>query len=504
MQHYQQLTDYTTKLRLLESISALLEWDQETYMPQGGSHIRAKQLELIASMCHAQKTDPHYAQLLSVFIDLETGELLCDHLSQRQEVTLKLLYRDYRKQILLPNAFVKEFAKLSSEAQQVWAEARRSNQFSLFAPYLEKIVAMSRQKTEYLGFEDHPYDALLDHYEPDMTCQQLDVLFHPLGKRLRALLDKIQMCEPVDTSILHGKFPPEAQLAFGKTLLEKVGYNFDYGRLDLSTHPFSMSLHPTDSRITSRIHKTSLLDCLSAILHEAGHALYEMGLPQDDYGTPICEAISLGIHESQSRFWETYLGQHAHFWTYFYPLLQQTFSSELKRVSVDQFYQAMHAVTPSCIRIEADEVTYSLHILVRYELEKALLAQDLEVRDVPSAWNELMQRFLGITPASDQEGCLQDIHWAMGGLGYFPTYALGNLYAAQFFHTFEEKHPRWGERLQKEQNLHFVASWLRSEIHEHGHLYSASELVTHVCGMPLSIEPYLRYLTEKYRAIYKF
>ncbi|MBS0623976.1 MAG: carboxypeptidase M32 [Verrucomicrobia bacterium] len=495
---YQTLVEHTKKLRLLEAVSALLEWDQETYMPKGASHARAEQLELLASICHEQKTHSSYANLLASFIDLETGQLCCSHLSQQQIVSLKLLQRDYKKQAALPNKFVKQFAKLCSQSHGIWAEARQNNNFSLFAPYLEKIIEMSRQKADYIGFKDHPYDALLDHYEPDMTCAQLDPLFQALGQQLHSFVQQIQKQPRADTSILHGTFAEQQQLDFGKLILEKVGYSFDFGRLDLSTHPFSTSFHPTDSRITSRIHKTSVLDCLSAILHEAGHGLYEMGLPQDFYGTPICEAISLGIHESQSRFWETFIGQSQQFWQYFYPLLAQTFPAQLGHVSLDQFYRAMNAVHPSVIRIEADEVTYCLHILVRYEIEKALIKKELSVKDIPDMWNMLMKRFLGVEPASDQEGCLQDIHWSMGGFGYFPTYALGNLYAAQIFATFETLHPDWGQRLAKEQSLNFVTTWLRCEIHEHGHLYSAEELIKRVTGQALSPEPYLRYLKNKY------
>jgi carboxypeptidase Taq len=501
-QEYAALFSQSKKIRLLDSISYLLEWDQETYMPPKGHTVRAEQLELMASLSHQERTGKKFAQALSKLIDLKTGKVLASGLSLSQKAALREWRRDFIKAIALPNSFVKAFARLTSESLIIWAEARKQNQFSHFAPYLERIVEMSRQKAEYLGYQNHPYDALLDNFEPMVTTAEIEALFKKLKEAVRTLLDKILACKQVNDRFLHGKFLAEKQLKFGRELLKAMGYELDKGRLDLSNHPFSMSIHPSDSRVTTRIHRTSLFDSLSAVLHEGGHSLYEMGLMPEYYGSPLCEAVSLGIHESQSRLWETRIGQSKPFWKHFFPLLQKEFK-KLEKVTLDQFYKAINRVFPSFIRVESDEVTYSLHVILRFELEKPLIEGSLKVADIPDAWNHLMKTYLGITPLTDREGCLQDIHWAMGGFGYFPTYTLGNLYAAHFFEAFAQEFPDWEKRVAKGELL-FLREWLREKIHQHGRTYGARELIKRICGKSLSVDPYLSYLTKKYKNIYHF
>jgi carboxypeptidase Taq len=280
-----------------------------------------------------------------------------------------------------------------------------------------------------------------------------------------------------------------------------MGFDFNQGRLDQSSHPFSSSPHPTDNRITTRFHATSLLSCISVILHEGGHALYEKGLPVEQYGTPLGSAISLGMHESQSRWWETRIGQNKSFWTHYLPKLQKYFPNDLKNVKLDPFYRAINKVEPSLIRVEADEVTYPLHVILRFEMEKALIEGSLKVRDIPEAWNSKMQELIGVTPATNSEGCLQDIHWAMGGFGYFPTYTLGNLYAAHLFEAFAKAHPDWEKQIAS-GNLMFITNWLHENIHQHGRRYTSQELLKKVTGKAFTADAYIKYLNSKYKDIY--
>jgi len=471
-------------------------------MPPKGNLVRADQIEVMASLSHSERTSKKFEQALAKLIDLDSGKIKAEGLSVLQKAALREWRRDFVKAIALPNAFVKSFARLTSEALTVWAQARKQNRFSDFAPYLEKIVEMNQQKTELLGYQHHPYDALLDNYEPNTTTAQIETLFKKLKKEITTLLHKILEHKQVDDRCLHGKFSTEKQLKFGRDLLNAMGYDLEKGRLDLSNHPFSMALHPSDSRVTTRIHRTSIFDSLSAVLHEGGHSLYEMGLMPEYYGSPLCEAVSLGIHESQSRLWETRIGQSKAFWKHFLPLLKKEFKT-LEKVSLEQFYRAINKVSPTFIRVEADEVTYSLHVILRFELEKRLIEGSLKVSEIPEAWNQRMQESLGITPENDREGCLQDIHWSMGSFGYFPTYTLGNLYAAHFFEAFEKAFPTWRERVAK-GDLLFIKEWLQENIHRHGRLYGSHELVKRIDGKKLSERSYIDYLTTKYGEIYHF
>lgn len=494
---------HSKKIRLLESISGLLEWDQETHMPPGGAQVRAEQIELIASLIHQERTSRTFASSLSKLIDLKSGKTTASGLNPQQRAALREWRRDYTKAIALPNDFVKQFAHLAAEGVTVWTKARKENCFKTFSPYLEKIVSLSRKKADYLGYDDHPYDALLDCFEPDMNCKLISPIFQKLQQGITALVKKIIPCKQVDDSFLHGKFSVQKQLDFSKKILQTMGYDLQKGRLDLSTHPFSVSMHPFDSRITSRIHPTSIFDCISSVMHEAGHGLYEMGLLADYYGSPLCEAVSTAIHESQSRFWETRIGQTKPFWHHFLPLLKKEFKGKFDSVTLEQFYHAINKVEPSFIRVESDEVTYSLHVILRYELEKQLIEGSLKVKEVPEAWNDKMEKYLGVRPSDDRQGCLQDIHWSMGSFGYFPTYALGNLYAAHLFEVFEKAHPDWQKKVEKGELL-FIKEWLGEMVHKHGRAYPAAELLKRLDGGELSPKPYLNYLTQKYQKIYHF
>ncbi len=499
--HYQQLQTIGTKIKTLTGISHLLDWDQETYMPAGAVENRSMQMKTLAGVIHEAKTGRKFAHALSNLIDIEKKTILAKGLSDKQKAALREWRHDYVKAKALPKGFVEEFAKTSSQAISAWRDAKNKNSFAHFSPYLDKIVAMARKKADLLKFKEHPYDALLDEYEPGALTSKIGQLFLNLKTFSQKLLKKIQKAKEIDDRFLFGKFSEDKQLSFSHLLLQQLGYDLRHGRLDLSTHPFSSSSHPTDSRITTRVNPSSLMDCLFAVLHEAGHALYEMGLPVEHYGSPLGDSISLGMHESQSRFWETRIGQSKGYWKHNLPLLKQHFPAQFDGISLEKFYQAINKVEPNLIRIASDEVTYSLHIILRFELEKALIEGSLNVRDIPEAWNARVQELLGITPKDDATGCLQDIHWSMGGFGYFPTYTLGNLYAASFFETFSQDHPDWEEQIAS-GNFLFIKEWLKENIHKFGRHYSAQELLKNITGKQFTEGPFIAYLSGKYGELY--
>lgn len=501
--NYDKLLQLSKHARILVGISHLLDWDQETYMPRGGAANRAVQLETLAGLIHQQKSGAKFKSALEKLIDIPKGTILDNNLSGEKKAALREWRREYIQENALPKKFVKDFAKLSSESVLAWRDAKAKNSFSEFAPYLKKIVVMSRKKADYLGYQAHPYDALLDHYEPGMTTAKVTDIFSTLRTSIVDLLKNISHAKQVDDSFLHGNFSHDKQLEFAHVILNDMGYGPEHGRLDISSHPFSSASHPSDSRITTRFHPTSLISCVSVILHEAGHALYEMGLPSHHYGSPLGDAISLGIHESQSRWWETRIGQSKPFWRHYLPLMKETFKGKLDHIDLETFYKGVNKVEPSFIRVEADEVTYPLHVILRFELECALIDGSLQVKDIPEAWNAKMKELLGITPKTNAEGCLQDIHWAMGGIGYFPTYTLGNIYASQLFESFIKRHPDWEKRVGS-GDLHFITEWLGEAVHKHGKLYTSQEILKQATGKEPTPEPYIHYLQNKYQEIYKF
>ena len=500
-EHFKNLHELSRHTRILEGISSHLDWDQETYLPPGAAGIRSEQLKAMAGIIHKEKTGKKFANALSKLIDLQSGKILAKELTKPQQASLREWRRDYLHNTALPASFVEEFAKTTSQSITVWRKAKTDNAFQYFAPYLDRLITLCRKKADLIGYKEHPYDALLDHYEPDMTTKHISKLFSHLLTNLKPLIKKVAAAKQIDDQFLMGDWDKEKQIAFSHRLLEAMGYDFNKGRLDFSSHPFSSSSHPTDSRITTRIHPKSLMSNIGVILHEGGHALYEMGLPQDLYGTPLGEARSLGVHESQSRWWETRIGQSMPFWQYFLPLLKETFKGQLDSVHLEEFYKAINKVEPSFIRVEADELTYPLHVILRFELEKALIEGSLTIREIPEAWNAKMQEYLGIIPTTDREGCLQDIHWSMGGFGYFPTYTLGNLYAAHLFNAFAADHKDWEQRVASGE-LGFIKFWLHEKIFQHGREYSSHELLEKATGKPFNADAYTDYLVKKYTKIY--
>ncbi|WP_420421042.1 carboxypeptidase M32 [Simkania sp.] len=495
---YDRLHKIGKEIRLLVSFGYFLEWDQETFMPKGAIEFRSEQIELISSITHREKTSERFKEALEALIDLDTGKPHDDDLDEEQKANLREWHREYLHETKLPNDFVKAFAKTSSKATNAWAQAKNNDTFETFAPHLHELIELCRKKADYIGYEDHPYDAFLSIYEPGVTTQTLKDLFGALKPFLSDLLKAVSQKQTVDDRFLHGSFSQESQLEFDKYLLEVMHLDPKHSRLDLSEHPFCLGLHPHDVRLTTHTVCSNFMHSISAVMHEGGHAIYELQLPVQQYGAPLGEFASYGMHESQSRWWETIIGLSRPFWEFAYPKLQSTFPTSLEKVNLETFYQAINRCRPSCIRIFADEISYILHIILRFEIELAFLEGKLEVADLPQAWNDKMQESLGITPQDDKEGCLQDIHWSAGLFGYFPTYALGNLYAAQLYQIFTQTFPDHQDRM-RQGNFTFIKDFLKEKIHRFGKQYPPLELLERATGSPLSPEPYMNYLKNKFQ-----
>ncbi len=403
----------------------------------------------------------------------------------------------------MPDDFVREKAILLTKAHSAWSEAREKSDFKTFLPFLTKIVDLTRKEAELIGYKDSPYDALLDQYEPGMKTAEAAKILHELRDFLIPFLKRIKNSRvKVNSKNTLGDFPIEQQIAFNKSVSEKIGFDFEKGRMDTSAHPFTTTFHSNDVRITTRYKKNDVMYSIGSTVHETGHGLYEQGLLEEHYGTPLGEAISLGIHESQSRLWERIIGGSLPFWKYFYPMLQKQFPKPFKQIPLSEFYAYVNKVQPSYIRTEADEVTYNLHIIIRFEIEKELIEGTIQPKNLPAVWREKMKQYLGITVLFDALGVLQDVHWSAGLFGYFPTYTFWNLYSAQFFHAMKKDIPDVEKFFQK-GDFSKALAWLRANIHQHGKLHTADELVKKVTGEPLTSSYFTRYLEEKYKDIYK-
>jgi carboxypeptidase Taq len=500
-ENYHKLAWLSKKAALLQTISYLLEWDQETYMPKEAIELKSEQLELLSSLYHKEKTGKPFREALEKLIDLKTGQCIAEDLSEKQKAALKRWRRDFLIEEKLPTEFVEEFTKTTSTSMHAWQDAKKKNSFASFAPYLEKIVDLTRKKADFLGYEAHPYDALLDLFEPETATNTVSTFFERLKIPLIALLKKIETKPDPEKAFLSLEYPHDKQLAFGKQLLSCMGFDTGFSRLDESSHPMCIPLHPSDVRMTTRIQPTDMISNIFSCVHEGGHGLYHHQLPKEHFGTPLGEAVSLGVDESQSRTWETLIGRSLPFWEYVFPKLQQTYPVQLGNVQLDTFYRAINLVEPSLIRVESDEITYNLHVLIRFEIEKEFLEGKLQVKELPEVWNEKMRTYLGISPKADSEGCLQDIHWSIGMIGYFPTYTLGNLYAAQYFETFAKEHPNWREKISNGE-FGLLREWQKKHIHQYGRQYQPEELCEKITGKPLSEKPFLQYLENKYTTLY--
>lgn len=491
------LKDKLLELQHLGSMGALLGWDQQVNVPPNGHEARAQLMAYISGLHHRNFTSSEFgAVLMKAKSVMDRNELDGDEVCIVRETL-----REFEKATKLPHEFVDELTLTCARAHEFWVTARKNSDFKLFAPHLKRIVGLKRQEAELVGFKDSPYDALLDDFEPGLTSSEAAKMLLEVKNFLVPLVAKIvNSGVTINRAFLKGPWPIEKQKQFAKMVVSRLGFDFGAGHMGTSPHPFCQNLHPSDVRITIRYRETDFVEqCLMSAIHESGHGMYEQGLPPEYFGTPRGEAVSLGIHESQSRLWENIVGRSRPFWEYFYPELKAYFSDVLLGVSLEDFYRAINYVTPSLIRVDADEVTYNLHVIFRFEIEKDLIEGRLEVDDLPRAWNQKVADYLGLEVDDDAHGVLQDVHWSEGLFGYFLTYTPGNLYAAQFFQAAVRDLP---EKLDPEEFFRYLLGWLRINIHSKGQLYSAAELVKRVTGKELTIRYFQEYLQNKYSEIY--
>lgn len=481
----------------LNSAAAVLEWDQETYMPEGATEARAHQIATLRQLAHEYFTADEVGRLLE-----ELAPVVAPMDPAATEAALvRVTQRDYGQARRIPPELVAETARAVTRAKQAWKEARETDTFATFAPHLARVVELNVRKAEALGYEERRYDALLDQYEPGMRTATVEQVFADLREALVPVVHAIAEREPPHDDILRQRFERDTQWDFGMAVLRDVGYDFARGRQDLSAHPFTTTFDVTDVRITTRLDEQFFSSAFFGTLHEAGHALYEQGVDPALARTPLAEGTSLAMHESQSRLWENLVGRSRPFWQHYYPLLQERFANQLGNVSLDTFYRAINKVAPSLIRVEADEVTYNLHIMVRFELELAMVEGHVAMEELPALWNEKMEAYLGRRPTHDAEGVLQDVHWSLGAIGYFPTYALGNLMSAQLFR--QARHDL-GDLDEQLAGGHFAAllGWLRTHVHRYGRALSAEAILRRVTGEGLQADSWLAYIREKYGALY--
>jgi len=493
---YRELTEHKHRTAILLSCRRLLSWDRDTHMPRGGAELRAEQTALLMGLLHRRRTSPELGVLLDRAAPLADGADPDAPIA----ANLREARRDFDRHTRVPAELIEERARTFTLAHEAWVDARARNDFAAFRPWLEKNITLAQRYAEALGYEDRLYDALLDEFEPGETTAHVAASFEPLREALVDLLRRIRDADEVATDVLRGSFPAAAQASFATRVATEVGFDFEHGRLDTTVHPFCVGFAPSDVRITTRWDENCLVDGFFSVLHETGHGLYEQGLPAADFGLPVGTACSYGVHESQSRMWENFVGRSRGFWRHFYPLAQETFP-DLVDVPADAFHRALNAVAPTLIRVDADEVSYNLHIFLRFELEQELLSGDVAVKDLPDAWNERFAASFGARPPDDRQGCLQDVHWSSGLFGYFPTYTLGNVYAAQLFAQAEAELGDLDSAFARGEFVPLLR-WFRERVHTHGRRYRPRRLIEAVTGAPPSHEPLLRHLETRYAAIY--
>ncbi len=477
----------------LSRVGSLLGWDQETMMPLRGAEARARQLATMRVVRHERLCDP------------ALGDLLDAHADDPDPVRVAMvrnLRHERDRAAPLPPEFVRRLALAESRGSTTWRAARAADDFAAFLPALEEVIAVKREEAELVGYEGEPYDALVDAYEPGVTAARLESLLTPLRDGLRELLAEIVDAGPLPAAPFAGRtFPKDAQWSFTMDVLADLGFDLESGRQDVSAHPFSTTIGLNDVRLTTRIDELDPFSGLFATIHECGHGLFEQGFDPAFEDTPVDDAPSYGIHESQSRLWENIVGRRRAFWEHYTPKLYDAFPEAMRGSDVDDVYRHVNKVAPSLVRVEADEVTYNLHIAVRFALELAVMRGELEPAGLPSAWNEAYRDLLGVTPDSDADGVMQDIHWSQGAFGYFPSYSLGNLYSAVLWSAYEAEQPDADRRIAS-GDLLSVLEWMRRNVHLRGHLESAEDTVRRATGHGLEVEPLLDYLRGKYRPLY--
>jgi carboxypeptidase Taq len=481
----------------LGATSALLNWDQLVNMPAGAAEDRGEQIATIEQILHAKSTSDEIGNLLE---DLAQTAKQMDADSDDARL-IKVAKHNYDKATKVSAEFVSEFARVSTVAQSVWEKSRAESDFGIFQPYLEQLIGLRQQYADFFKPWDHVYDPLLDDYEPGMKTADVQTIFNALRPKQVELIKAIAEKQQVEKSFLFLDYPEKAQLDFGVEVISKFGYDWNHGRQDKSVHPFTTGFGLNDVRITTRFNTKFLPTAMFGTMHECGHALYELGIAKKYNRTPLGAGASMAVHESQSRLWENLVGRSRAFWKHFYPRLQELFPSQLGNVTAEMFYKAVNAVEPSLIRVEADEATYNLHIMLRLEMEIALMEGSLKAKDAPEAWNAKFKDYLGIIPPDNAQGVLQDVHWSFGGFGYFPTYALGNLVSAQLWERMEQDIPDVEDQVEN-ANFAVILNWLRENVHIYGAKFEPQELVQKVTGSKITPEPFMRYLDKKFKDIY--
>lgn len=491
---YDQLVAELDRIFYIQSVCRLLEWDEQVNLPSGAAEVRASQSAIMAGLHHQSATNPEIGEWL------EALEQQSDSLTDDQKLVLKEAAKSYRRITRLPAEFVKRRASAQSKSYHAWVKARENSDFETFAPFLQEQIDLTHEEANYLGEGDAVYDYCIDKHDPEMKASTIEKLFADLKTDLIPLVNKI-VDSPVkpDFSILKG-FQVDRQEAFLKTVVRDIGFDFKHGRIDQSIHPFCSGIG-SDIRMTTRFDEDNPIDSLTGAVHEAGHGLYDQGLPRTHPGTALSDYVGMAVHESQSRLWENQVGRGRAFWNYYEPQYREVFPEQLKAVSSEALFLAINGVKRNPIRFESDEVTYNLHIILRFEIEKQLFDQTLAVKDLPEAWNALSQEIVGLTPKNDREGVLQDIHWCDGSFGYFPSYCLGNMLAAQLWYTVLDAIPGLESEIEQ-GNFTSLLSWLRETIHRHGKRYNTLELTRRATGKPLGPDALIRYLKERYLPLY--
>jgi carboxypeptidase Taq len=493
---YDRLLQRFREIAGYNSTASVLAWDQETYMPAKAAAYRAEQLGTLAGLTHRLATAPEVGDWIAA-CEQEMPPCADDEESERRAANVREWRRDYDRATRLPQRLVEELARTTSLARETWAQARAESNFAAFAPWLEKILALVREQAEGWGYTTCAYDALLEAYEPGARVKNLNAVFDDLQRRLAPLLPQLRkITSAVDVARLEGSYPVAAQQRFNRRMAEAMGFDFEAGRIDATVHPFCTEMGPHDCRLTTRYDEKDFTSSLFGVMHEAGHGLYTQGLPAEHFGTPLGTYLSLGIHESQSRLWENQVGRSRVFWGHWYAEAVEQFP-RLATLPLDEFWLLVNRVEPSLIRVEADEATYNLHIVLRFEMEQKLVSGELAVADLPAAWNERFEKLFQLPVPDDRRGCLQDTHWALGLIGYFPTYTLGTLNAAQLFHAALQQVPGLADDLAQGKYGRLLL-WLREKIHRHGRHYSPGDLIERATGEPTSASYFIDYLKAKY------
>jgi carboxypeptidase Taq len=494
----EQLKQTLGEVEDLQRTVAVLFWDQETYMPPGGLAARASQVELLSRLAHDRFTDPRVSELLDR-ATAETRDLPAD---SDDASLVRVTRRLYDREVKLPTDLVAEMARAESESQPVWAEARQKSDWKIFEPRMRITVDLAKRAAEAYGYTDRPMQALLEGSEPGVTLEQVEAIFSGLREAIVPLVKHIaQHQDAVDDSVLDRDYDEQQQIKYSLEVVQRLGFDLERGRQDITRHPFCTSFGRDDVRITTRVKRDIRDSCLFSSIHEAGHGMYEQGVGANLDRTPMGQGASSGVHESQSRLWENLVGRSRPFWRHFFPSFQQAFPGVLADMDAERIYRAVNGVRPSYIRVDSDEVTYNLHIMLRTELENDLLEDRLRVEDVPEAWNQKLEHYLGLPAPKDANGCLQDIHWTFPTLGGFVGYTLGNVLSAQIMESVRRDLPDLDEQIERGE-FSDLLGWLHTNLHEHGAKFTPNELVERVTGSPLTVDAWVRYIRGKYGELY--